>query len=158
MSEKLPSEYLPIIAMLDPATYTTQTGTGSCGHMFTDIVDMSKYRGAMFVLFTGAFSTAGSIVCDLVEMATSYVSLGTTITGKSATALLETGLDLNKQVVLNLDSSELTAGYDWVALKATLTSGDCLFGALGIGIDPRFSEAYTSISYGDLSSVDEIVT
>jgi hypothetical protein len=158
MAHNLPSERLPVVAALDPAVYTTQLGTGSSGHMYTDIVDMSKHRQVMFVVSVGAFGTAGMLVCDLVEAATSYVSIGTTISGKSATALLETGLDLNKQVVLNLNQAELTATYKWAACKMTLTCGDAAISAVGIGIDPRYADAFTTISWGDLSSVDEIVT
>ena len=158
MANFLPSEGLPVVAALDPAAYTTQTGTGSSGHHYTDIVDMSLHRRVMFVVSAGEFGTAGSLVCDLVEASTSYVSLGTTISGKSATALTEVGSDENKQVVMNLDQKELTATYKWAACKMTLTSGDCYISAVGIGLDSRFADAVITTSYGDLSSVDEIVT
>ena len=158
MAHNLPSERLPVIAALDPANYTTQTGTGSSGDMYTDIVDMSKFRQAMFVVQTGTYGTAASLAITLVEMSTSYASLGTTISGKTATALTEAGSDGDKQVVLNLAQSELTATYKWVACKCVLTVGSCYLSAIGIGYDPRQAEPWTSISYGDQSSVDEIVT
>ena len=159
MVNKLPSEKLAVVGVLDPVNATTQTGTaGTSGHFYTDIIDMSEFRSAMFVVSTGAFGTAGQVVIDLIEAATSYVSIGTTITGKSGTALLETGLDLNKQVVLNLDQSEMTAGYDWAACKMTLTCGDCYLHAVGLGLESRFKDAVITTSYGDLASVDEIVT
>ena len=156
--KRLPSEGLPVVASLDPANYTTQTGSQSSGDHYTDIVDMQNHRKVMFVVNVGAFGTAGSVVCDLIEMATSYGSNGTTITGKSATALVETGSDDNKQVVLNLDQVEMTATYRYAACKMTATSGTCYISAVGIGLDSRFADSLISTSYGDLSSVDEIVT
>ena len=62
MAEYLPSERLPVVAALDPDAYTTQTGTGSSGHHYTDIVDMSKHRQVMFICQVGAFGTAGMVV------------------------------------------------------------------------------------------------
>ena len=158
MANNLPSERLPVIAALDPIAGTTQTGTGSSGDHYTDIVDMSKFRQAMFVVSAGAFGTSAALAITLVEAATSYVSLGTTITGKTATALLEAGSDDNKQVVLNLSQAEMTAAYKWAACKMVLTVGSGYLSAIGIGYDPRYAEPWTTISWGDLASVDEIVT
>ena len=158
MVNKLPSEKLAVVGILDPIAGTTQTGTGSSGDHYTDLVDMSDFRSAMFVVSTGAFGTAGNVVVDLIEVATSYASLGTTITGKSATALTEVGSDDDKQVVLNLDASEMTADYDWAGCKITLTCGDCYLHAIGLGLESRFKDAVITTAYGDLDSVDEIVT
>lgn len=154
MAENLLSERLAIVSVIDPDDRASSTTAG-------DAIDMSVHRKLVFIVMTGVMdTTAGARTVDFVltECATSGGSY-TQISGKSITQL--TGASGNKQAVVNLDASELTAGYRYV--KGSLRVG----GVTGTGANEtcvltlaghsRFSDAVTTTVYGDLASVSEIV-
>lgn len=150
MAEFLMSERLPIVAAIDPSNSATT--------QFSDAVDMKKYRRIMAIVQVGAFGTAGTADAEFEGGATSTGAWSTVFASKAITQLTEAGSDDNKQVVLNLSDAEVAATTKrWVRLKMTMGGTTNYCNAVILGWKGKYTEAYTSISYGDLSSVDEIV-
>lgn len=154
MAERLLSEQLAIVAVIDPDDRASSTTLG-------DAIDMSVHRKVMFIVMTGAMdSTAGARTIDFVvsECATSGGSY-TQISGKSITQL--TGANANKQAIVNVNADELTAGYRYIKgslrVGGVTGTGSNETAVLALAGETRFSDAVTSTSYGDLASVDEIV-
>ena len=150
MSNKL-SEELAIVAVIDPDNRASST-------TLSDAIDMAYHERVMFIIATGAMQAARTVDFKVVECATSGGTY-TPISGLSITQL--TGVDYNKQVIVNVQMSDLTDGYRYI--KGRLYVG----GVTGTGANEntvialagntRFSDAVTTTSYGDLASVDEIV-
>lgn len=142
------SEQLAIVATRDPVSQGIAT-------VVTDWIDMTKFRKAMFVLMTGAM-TASSTVDAKLRRATDGSGTGAAdlATNKAITQLTQAGTDDNKQVVIEVDSSEILQGaYTHVALSVTVAAAASLLAVLGIAALPRYQPA----SDNDLASVDEIV-
>jgi hypothetical protein len=146
------SEELAIVACIDPDNRASST-------TLSDAIDMSVHDRVMFIVAVGAMQlSARTYDFKVVECATSGGTY-TPISGKSITQL--TGADANKQVIVNVQASDLSDGYRYI--KGRLYVG----GVTGTGANEsavialagvtRFSDAVTSTSYGDLASVDEIV-
>jgi hypothetical protein len=152
MSEHLLSNKLAIVSVIDPDNYTTGTYTG-------DAIDMQMHRRIMTIVAVGDFTadgTAGKVDCVLTESATSGGSY-TQISGKSITQLTRAGSDSNKQAIINLSADELGTGmrYVKVSLRVTIKGAD---GAtITLADNSRFTHAVNTTTFGDLSSVDEIV-
>ena len=146
MSEKLMSEFLPVVATVDPDA----NGTGAHS---TDSVDMQKYRKAMFVVLAGIIASSGTLDFKLQEGITT--TAWQDVTGKSITQFT-TG-DNDKQAIINVEQAELSAGYRYVKGVMTLTTAGADSAVVALGYRGRFTDAATSTSYGDLSTVDEIV-
>ena len=145
---KLMSEHLPVVATIDPDAYST-------GAQSSDFVDMMKFRKTMWILAAGVIASSGTLDFKLQE-ATSATGAGATdITGKSITQMT-TG-DNDEQAIINLSSAELSAGYRYVKGVMTFTTAGGDAGMVAIADHGRFTDAATSTSYGDLSSVGEIV-
>lgn len=149
----LPSELSHIIAAIDPDAYTT--GDATSGILTSDVWDMQNFRSVMAVVAIGDFGTSAALAVLLQESSSSDGTF-TSISGKAITALTEAGSDGNKQVIINLFDAEMT--YRWARVQSTLTVGALDYGVLVFGFDPRYQDAVTTTAYGDLSSVDEIVT
>ena len=151
MSESLMSERLHIVGVLDP-----YDGAGTTTK--TDVIDMQKYRQVMAIIATGTIQAGGTLDAHFEESATSNGTF-TTLTGKAMTQF--TTADAAKQAILNLSAKELAAttatGARWARLNLTAASATVAYTAIVIASESRFREPWTTISYGDLASVDEIV-
>jgi hypothetical protein len=149
----LPSERLAIVATIDPANYSSGTN-------LSDAIDMDDHDNVMFILLGGKFDNGKSGTIDF-KVKESDASGGTyhKISGKSITQFTEAGSACeNSQAIINVNASELSAGHRF--LKASMIVGGTnavVAGALALGSNTRFSDALTSTSYGDLSTVVEIV-
>lgn len=147
MSERLLSEELHVIATIDPAfNHTTQK---------SDPWDMQKWRRVMVVLMTGAATTNATVDGKVRFAATSSGAFTTGVSGKTITQL--TDADGDKQVIINLSAAECASTTKrWADLLMTNSTTN-YNAAIVFGADARFAEPWTSISYGDLASVDEIL-
>lgn len=153
MSEHLMSDRLAIVSVIDPADRASGTTLG-------DVIDMSVHRQLMFIVAVGNIQKPNTIDFKVTECATTggtYVP----ISGKSITQLTQAGTDHNKQAIINLNASELTAGYRYVkgrlyvaGVTGTGNNGQSVITLAG---KSRWSDAVTTTVYGDLASVDEIV-
>ena len=147
MAERALPEYLAIVATIDPDAYAT-------GTQLSDAIDMQDHVQAMFIIQLGTIkNSAATVAFYVMECATSGGTY-TRLSGKSMTAL--TGSANNdEQIVINVRADELGTGMRY--LKGSLrVSTDTDAGLLVIG-QPRYSDAVTTTSYGDLASVSEIV-
>jgi len=152
MAEYLPSETCSVVATIDPDAYTTSV---TSGFIQTDVVDMANFRGLLTIVKVGEFGTSASLNVKLQESSSSNGTF-TDITGKAITALYEGGSDDDKQALINLSSSEMT--YRWARGYAVLTLGALDYDVTVLGFKPKFTDAVITTAYGDLSTVDEIVT
>lgn len=152
MSEKLMSEHLPIIATIDPDNYAAST-VGS------DAWDMQKYRQAMVICMSGAVAATGTLDWVLKESATSNGTF-TTYTGKGI-ATPHTTTYTDSQAIINISQAELSAttitGARWCKLHMTVGTTTVYAAAIVIGGHTRFKEPWTTIAYGDLATVIEII-
>jgi hypothetical protein len=147
--EALMSEYLHVIATIDPGDQNTT--------VFSDAWDMQKYRQVMAVIMVGAFATGGTYDAHLQQAASSSGAWSTLVSSKAITQLTEVGSDDNKQVIINLNAAEVAATTKrWARLSLTASTTQPA-AAVVIGTHSRFKEPWTTISYGDLASVDEIL-
>jgi hypothetical protein len=147
MTERAFPEYLAIVATIDPDAYAS-------GTQLSDAIDMQDHSQVMFVVELGTIaSSAATVNFYVMECATSGGTY-TRLSGKNMTAL--TGSANNdEQIVINVRSDELTSGMRY--LKGSLRiSAVTDAGMIAIG-QPRYSDAVTTTTYGDLASVSEII-
>ena len=152
MSMKLPSETCSLVGILDPDAYSTSaftTGTAS-------VIDMSNFRSLMVTAAVGDWTTAGTFDLMVTECATSNGTF-TSIAGKSITQMGEVATSANHQAIINVDAIEMGTGMRWIGLNAAIVAGieACV---MVHGFSPRYTDAVISTAYGDLATVDEIVT
>ena len=149
MAENLLSERLSIIATVDPDSYSTQT-------VYTDAFDMKMWRKVIVIAQTGTFATAASVVGTMYASATS-TGAWTTLTDKTFT-MTEVLLDTNSQAVINLSSEEVAStALRWARLGTVLSGATSVdFAAVVLGSRGRYTEAFTTIAFGDLATVSEI--
>lgn len=150
MAENLLSERLSIIGTCDPDSYSTQT-------IYSDAFDMRKWRRVMVVSMVGNWATAASCVGVMYAGATS-TGAWTTLLGKTFT-MTEVLLNVSGQTVINLSAAEVAStGKRWARLGVTLSGATSVdFAAVVIGDNGRYAEPFTTIAFGDLSSVDQII-
>jgi hypothetical protein len=149
MAENLLSERLSIVATVDPDSYSTQT-------VYTDAFDMKMWRKVIVIAQTGTFATAASVVGTMYASATS-TGAWTTLTDKTFT-MTEVLLDTNSQAVINLSSEEVAStALRWARLGTVLSGATSVdFAAVVLGSRGRYTEAFTTIAFGDLATVSEI--
>ena len=136
------SERMAIVATIDPVDAATSA-------VNSDYVDMSKFSRLMAVVMAGAIT--GTIDGKLTESTDGSGGSEQDLTGKTITQLSAT--DDNKQGVINIHESELSAGFDFVRLVLTPTGGTTnLAGAIILGGDASHEPASDS----DLASVNSI--
>ena len=152
MSERKLSEMLALVAAIDPDAYAT--GTQS-----SDQIDMQFHREVMFVLQVGTISEGSTVSLRIYEAPNGNKSTtgGTYKLLKSATALADD--DDDKQVIVNVRADDLSSGYRWIKAELVLggTADNVDAGLVALADRSRFSDAVTTTSFNDLSSVDEIV-
>lgn len=144
-----PSERAAVLGTIDPVSQ-------GAGTVVTDYANMGLYKKVMFILSLGTMS-ATSTVDAVVKQATDSAGSGAKnlTTSVAITQLTQAGSDSNKQVIVNVDASELDIanGFSFVALSVTVAAAASLLSVVVLGFEPRYAPA----SDNDLASVDEIV-
>ena len=152
MSERKLSEMLALVAAIDPDAYAT--GTQS-----SDQIDMQFHREVIFILQVGTISEGSTVEFRIYEAPDGNKSTtgGTYQLLKAATDLADS--DDDKQVIINVRADDLSSGYRWIKAEVKLggTADNVDMSAVALADRNRFSDAVTSTSFGDLSTVDEIV-
>lgn len=153
MAAHLPSEKLAIVATIDPANYSSGTN-------LSDAIDMQYHDQVTFILLGGKFDNGKDGTIDL-KIKESDASGGTyhKISGKSITQFTEHGsAHENSQAVINVHASELTAGHRYLKASMIIGGTDAVpAGVVALATNSRFTDAVTSTTFGDLSTVVEIV-
>lgn len=140
------SEELAVVATIDPGALLDNTTATS------DWVAVKNFKKIMFVVAIGATdTTVDAIIQEAVD---GSGTTPTTVTGKAATQLSAAYGD-NKQVILEVDASELLSTTSHVACKITVGDGStgAYVAVVGLGGRARHEPA----SDFDLSSVVQIV-
>ena len=152
MSERKLSEMLALVATIDPDEYAT-------GSQYSDGIDMQMHREVMFTLLTGTLSIGSTIEFRIYEGTDEGHG-----TAGEAWVLLQAATDLaatddDVQVIINIRADQMSAGYRWLRAAVVFggTADSCDAGLTAHADRTRFSDAVTSSSYGDLTSVDEII-
>lgn len=136
------SENFSIAATIDPQAVDN-------GSVTSDWVDMSLYRKVSFILNVG--DTDVTVDAKLQEAKDASGTDNQDITGFAITQLADT--DDNEQVVIEIDSTDLSSGFSHVALVVTAADGTtgALVSAVGLAYDAR----YVAVSH--LASVTQVV-
>lgn len=143
-----PSEMAALLGTLDPVSQSAAT-------VVSDWVDAGKFQKIMAILAVGAMGASGTIDAKLRQATDSSGTGAKDISNTTITQLTKAGSDDNKQVIINVDASELDVanGFNYVALSVTVATAASLLAAILLGFNPRYLPA----SDNDLASVDEIV-
>lgn len=147
MSNAEINELVGILATIDPDNYTAAAYT-------SDWVPLQDLRRAMFIVMVGDMGSSSTVDFKLQEATDSSGTGAADISGKSITQLTQAGTDDNKQAIIEINASELTEGYPYVAAVMTVGTAASDAAAICLAGGARFKPA----SDFDLSSVDEIVT
>lgn len=143
-----PSARASVVGVIDPDAYAADTYT-------TGWIDMQDWFSVLAILMLGDM-VATSTLNAKFQQATDGAGAGAKdIAGAAIAALTQVGVDDNKQAVINVTTGDLdfNAGFRFVRLSATIAAAASDFGAVVVGLDPRYGDA----AAGDLASVDEIV-
>ena len=144
MQQSLLSERLAILGTIDAIDHAT-TAVNS------DYCDLTKFGRIMAILSLGAIT--GTFDMKIEEAKDSSGTDVQDLTGKAITRLLST--DDNKQAIINVHSSELSAGFTHVRAVVTPIGGTTNFASCVIlGGDPTYAPANNN----DLASVAEIIS
>jgi hypothetical protein len=143
-----PSDVAAIVGVINPVSQ-------GAGAVSTAWVDMSKFDRLLGLVQSGVLG-AGATLDAKFEQATTSGGAGVKdVTGKAITQLTQAGADGNKQALINLYGEELdvTGGYRFARLTATVATAASLISGLVLGFNARYAPA----SDNDAASVDEIV-
>jgi hypothetical protein len=136
------TENVSIVATVDPQLLDD-------GSVTSDWIDMSLYRKVSFIVNVGATDT--TFDAKLQEATDDSGTSAQDITGFAITQL--TANDDNKQVVIEIDATEISEDYTHVAL--VVTAGDGTLGvnvsAVGLAYEARY------VAGDHLASVVEVV-
>jgi len=138
------TEQLALVATIDPDAYTAAAYT-------SDWVAMKNRRRAIFVLMVGDLGTSATV--DFVVKEATDGSGTDAQTLKSATQLTQAGTDSDKQVIIEVEAEELSAGFTHLAAVVTIGTATSDMGLVAFADVSRYQP-----DTGDLASVDEIVT
>ncbi len=146
----LASENIAVLGTIDPDAYSAST-------IVSDYVSLEKFESIMIVLLVGTMGASATIDA-VVKQATdsSGTSAKNLTTSKAITQLTQAGSDSDKQVVINVRAEDLDMdnSFDHAAISVTIATAACDFGAVVLGVNPRYAPA----SDNDISTVDEIVS
>ena len=142
------SQKLAIVSTIDPDAYGTGTQDG-------DWVNLGIFRKVMFAFMAGTLGSSATADCSVRQATDGSGSNAKAITGKSATQLTQAGTDDDKQVVIEVNASELdVAGrFTHVAPRMVILVAASDAGCAGLAGVPRYHPAADN----DLASVDEIL-
>jgi hypothetical protein len=105
------------------APVSNQTiNSGGTATVTTGSVDMQKFHRAFFLVEIGTVVAGGTVTLQLIESASANLSGAQAPQSVASTSL--TGLSTsNKQYSFEIRADQLDAGYRYVGLQATETSG-----------------------------------
>lgn len=142
-----PSARASVVGVIDPDAYAAGTYT-------TAWIDMQDWYSLLAVLSVGDFVATGVLNAKFQQATDSGGAGAKDVAGSAITALTQAGTDDNKQALINLHSSDLdyNGGFRFVRLSSTLSTAGADFGAVVLGMSPRYGEPTDS----DAATVDEV--
>jgi hypothetical protein len=135
------SEYTELLYHLSPVSVTNGA------EVFTSYVSLKNFHRACIILSTGVM--AGSSTIDAVVHQATDTSGGSAkhlTTSKAITQLTQAGGDSGKQVIIEIDTSELDVGggFDCIGLGYTVGAAASIMCIQIFGLCPRYKETSTS--------------
>lgn len=149
LSNLNPSARASVVAAIDPDAYAAGTYT-------TGWIDMQDWFSLLAVPMVGDFVATGVLNAKF-QQATDVAGAGAKdVPGSAITAMNQVGVDDNKQALINLLPGDLdfNAGFRFVRFSATLSAAGADFGAVVLGMNPRYGDATAN----DAATVDEVVS
>lgn len=145
---KLPSEAVALVGVIDPDAYAANTYTSG-------YIPLKNFRRFMATILVGTMGALATLNAKLVAYTDDQGNGATDITGATIAPLTQAGNDSDKQAIINLNTDAL-AGSTFTHFRLSVTTAveAVDFGAVVHGFDPRHAPA----SDFDASTVDEIVS
>ena len=140
-----PSEKVAVCATVDPDANAT-------GAFTTDYISMVDFQQAMFVVMAGVIAASGTLDFSINEATTATGAGATTLASGTLSITQMTTADNDEQAVVNVETQDLSTGFDFVAGVMTLTTAGADSAVIGLGLLPRYGPG----SDNDLASVGEI--
>jgi hypothetical protein len=147
------TEELGLVASIPPAVASATTYN-------SDVIDMSKFHRALFVLTVGAYGAAeATINVQLYANTANSTSGGTAITGKTFTAATFSGsaAGTNKEGLIEVSAAEVQEALDgarYVYAVVTVATNTVAFSLAVLAGVARYEPAFDY----DLASVAEIIS
>ena len=141
------SESLAVVGVINPEDLAFSVGDYNTG-----AIEMDRYNQIVAIFSVGTMAATSKATFRLTQSETSGGTY-TAITGKTAVQLTQAGTDSDKQVVINLDASEVGTTKPFVKAHLLIETADTLGSVIVLAGDARYGPA----SDFDLSSVDEII-
>lgn len=126
------TESLAVVGVIDPDAYAAATD------VLTEAIDMGNFTQLIAILSVGDIEDTATVDFSIQQSATSGGSY-TDITGKSADQLVTANDD--KQVVINLDSSEVGSEKPFVKVRLEVGTAAADAGVIVLGGDARYDPA-----------------
>lgn len=143
-----PSEIVAVLAVLNPISQAAATVTSGW-------VPISTFRKILAIIQTGVLGASATIDAKLQQATSSGGAGAKDITGKAITQLTKVGTDDNKQVLLEVDASQVdvAGGFGYVQLSLTVGVAASLISAIMLGFDGRYEPA----SVSNVASVKQVL-
>ena len=144
-----PSEMIGVVGNIDPDAYAAGTVT-------TGWIAAKDFQSFVAIVQAGDLGASATLDALLQQASDGSGTGAKAITGKAITQLTQAGTDSNKQVLINLTQGDLdfNNGFRFVRLSVTLGTAGADFGAVVLGLNPRYGDATS----GDAATVDEAVS
>ena len=140
-----PSEKVAVVGTVDPDANAT-------GDFATDWIAMGNYQQVMFVVMTGIIVGTGTVDFKVQEADDSTGGNAATLASGALTITQLTTASNDKQVVVNVDSEQLSNTFTHIRGVMTITTAGADSAVLALGLLPRDGPA----NKNDLASVSEI--
>lgn len=129
------NEKIAILASLDPASVAAST-------VVSTWVPLANFHSIAAIIQTGVLGASATIDAKLRQATDNAGTGAKDITGKAITQIVKATGD-NKQVSIEARGEDLDVsnGFGYVALSATVGTAASIFGALLVGANPRFAPA-----------------
>ncbi len=134
------SEYAELLYKLSPISVSNGV------EVFTTYVSLANFHRACIVLSTGVMAKSSTIDAQVHQATNTSGGSAKHITGKAITQLTEAGSDSNKQVIIEIDTSELdvAGGFDCISLGYTVGTAASIMAIQIFGLTPRFKSVSTA--------------
>lgn len=134
-----PSEKVAVLDAISPVSQGVGTVTGSW-------ISVAQFRKILAIIQTGVMTATATLDAKLQQATTSGGAGAKDVSGKAITQLTQAGGDSSKQVLIDLDTSQLdvAGGFSYIRLSLTDAAAASLISAVLLGFDGRYEPASVS--------------
>jgi hypothetical protein len=145
MSRSKLSQQLAVVDKLDPVSQTPATVTGAA-------IDMNVHRKVLYIIDLGAITATATIDASITASATSGGSY-VLVPGKAVVQVLAAGGN-NKVLKLEIASSEMPSGKEFIKLSIVVGTAATLLSYLALADSDRYEPA----NLYDLAAVTQTIS